>query len=243
MAAGYGRRAWNGPRTTPLGWWIAPTRLPYHARMTSLPASARLASNPVERRNFSERCEAFISRLSTRNWFWQKVCSLIWLPFAFRSGITMRRAGTNRFTAVLPFTRGNRNWYNAMAGAALLGNSEVAAGLFLFGRVGSDYIVVCKRMEYKFLRPCVGPAVYDIVPTQDLDERIRQGGEFNIDLEMDIRQQMKDHGKSKRVGRCMITFHCTPKSMMKARAMRKAKPTPRAGTGDAADTAATSDQA
>ena len=122
---------------------------------------------------------------------------------------------------LLPFTRGNRNWYNAMAGAALLGNSEVAAGLFLFGRVGSDYIVVCKRMEYKFLRPCVGPAVYDIVPLQDLDALIRKGGEFNIDLEMDIRQQVKDHGRQKRVGKCMITFHCAPKAMMKARALRK----------------------
>jgi hypothetical protein len=87
--------------------------------------------------------------------------------------------------------------------------------------VGSDYIVVCKRMEYKFLRPCVGPAVYDIVPLQDLDALIRKGGEFNIDLEMDIRQQVKDNGKKKRVGKCMITFHCAPKAMMKARMLRK----------------------
>jgi len=196
--------------------------------MTSLEAPARLSPIPAGKRTFGERCEAFISRLSTRNWFWQKVCSLIWLPFAFRSGITLRRAGANRFTAVLPFTRGNRNWYNAMAGAALLGNSEVAAGLFLFGRVGSDYIVVCKRMEYRFLRPCVGPALYDIVPQQDLEELVRTGGEFNIDLEMDIRQQVKDHGRQKRVGKCMITFHCTPKAMMKARAARKAAAAARA---------------
>ena len=191
------------------------------------------------KRTFGERVEAFISRLSTRNWFWQKVCSLIWLPFAFRSGITLRRATENRFTAVLPFTRGNRNWYNAMAGAALLGNSEVAAGLFLFGRVGSDYIVVCKRMEYKFLRPCVGPALYDIVPQQDLDELIRKGGEFNIDLEMDIRQQVKDHGRQKRVGKCFITFHCAPKAMMKARALRKAKAAERAEAEPSAPTSDT----
>jgi hypothetical protein len=189
--------------------------------MSSVEAPSNLAQLNAGKRTFNERCEAFISRLSTRNWFWQKVCSLIWLPFAFRSGITLRRAAENRFTAVLPFTRGNRNWYNAMAGAALLGNSEVAAGLFLFGSVGSDYIVVCKRMEYKFLRPCVGPAVYDIVPLQDLDALIRKGGEFNIDLEMDIRQQVKDQGKKKRVGKCMITFHCAPKTMMKARMLRK----------------------
>jgi hypothetical protein len=201
--------------------------------MSSVEARSTLAPVTAGKRTFGERCEAFISRLSTRNWFWQKVCSLIWLPFAFRSGITLRRATENRFTAVLPFTRGNRNWYNAMAGAALLGNSEVAAGLFLFGRVGSDYIVVCKRMEYKFLRPCVGPALYDIAPQQDLDELIRKGGEFNIDLEMDIRQQVKDHGRQKRVGKCFITFHCAPKAMMKARALRKASAAARASKGTA----------
>ena len=81
----------------------------------------------------------------------------------------MRRVDSNRFTALLPFSRANRNWYNAMAGAALLGNSEVAAGLFLFGKVGSDYFVVCKKMEYRFLRPCVGPALYDITAEQDID--------------------------------------------------------------------------
>ena len=170
-----------------------------------------------------ERAEAFISRLSTRNWFWQKVCSLIWLPFAFRSGITMRRVDSNRFTALLPFSRANRNWYNAMAGAALLGNSEVAAGLFLFGKVGSDYFVVCKKMEYRFLRPCVGPALYDITAEQDIDELVKVGGEFNINLAINIHQQMgKKHG-DKRVGRCQIVFHCTPKSMAKARALRKSQ--------------------
>jgi hypothetical protein len=77
------------------------------------------------RMSLTERMEAFVSRLSTRNNFWHKVCSLVWLPYAFRSGITMKRLGTDRFVAVLPFRRFNRNWYNAMAGAALLGNSEV----------------------------------------------------------------------------------------------------------------------
>ena len=34
------------------------------------------------------RLDDFISRLSTKNNFWHRVCSLIWLPFAWRSGIT-----------------------------------------------------------------------------------------------------------------------------------------------------------
>ncbi len=168
-----------------------------------------------------ERIERAISRLSTKNNFWHRVCSLIWLPYAFRSGITMKRLDSKRFSAVLPFKRVNRNWYNAMAGAALLGNSEVAAGMYLFSECGSDYIVVCKEMRYQFLRPCLGPAVYHVVNTEDVKERLTEGGEFNIALEMEIRQQLKKKGRELRIGRCFITFHCTPKSHMRDRALRR----------------------
>jgi len=168
-----------------------------------------------------ERFEAWVSRLSTRNWFWHKVCSLIWLPYAFRSGISMKRLDNRRFRAVLPFKRINRNWYNAMAGAALLGNSEVAAGMFLFSEIGGEYIVVCKEMRYKFLRPCLGPAVYEIVNSEDLQHKVAAGGEFNINLEMEIRQQLKKKGRELRVGRCEITFHCTPKSMIREKQERR----------------------
>lgn len=170
---------------------------------------------------FFARVEAFISRLSTRNNFWHKVCSLIWLPYAFRSGITMKRLGADRFVAVLPFRRFNRNWYNAMAGAALLGNSEVAAGMYLFAEVGSDYIVVCKQLNYRFLRPCYGPAIYNVVSSDNLKEKLATGGEFNIDLELEITQQLKSNGRQIRVGRCEITFHCTPKAMVRSRELRK----------------------
>jgi hypothetical protein len=176
------------------------------------------SATAVGKRSLFERVEAFISRLSTRNNFWHKVCSLIWLPYAFRSGITMKRLDTKRFAAVLPFKRINRNWYNAMAGAALLGNSEVAAGMYLFSECGSDYIVVCKEMKYRFLRPCLGPAVYHIVNTEDVKDKVAAGGEFNINLELEIRQQLKKRGKELRVGKCDITFHCTPKVMLKAKA-------------------------
>jgi hypothetical protein len=177
--------------------------------------------NHTQKQTLGQRIEAFISRLSTKNNFWHKVCSLIWLPYAFRSGITMKRLDSNSFSAVLPFKRINRNWYNAMAGAALLGNSEVAAGMYLFSECGSDYIVVCKEMRYRFLRPCMGPAVYTIVNSEDVREKIKAGGEFNIDLELEISQQMKKKGKTLRVGRCHITFHCTPKSHVRGRGRRK----------------------
>ncbi len=173
------------------------------------------------RRTLTQRLEAFISRLSTRNAFWQKVCSLIWLPYAFRSGITMRRLDPSSFTAVLPFRRFNRNWYNAMAGAALLGNSEVAGGLYLFAECGSDYIVVCKQLNYRFLRPCFGPAVYRVANAEDVKSKIAAGGEFNIELEMEISQQLHKNGRELRVGRCSITFHCTPKVLLQQKLERQ----------------------
>jgi hypothetical protein len=112
-----------------------------------------------------------------------------------------------------------------MAGASLLGNSEVAAGMFLFKHCGSDYAVVCKNMSYKFLRPCYGPAVYNVRDAEEvtlvLSELMNDRKEFNIDFTMDITQTLHKKGREIRVGRCEITFHCTPKSMIKDRAARR----------------------
>jgi hypothetical protein len=177
---------------------------------------------PKPRQTFTERIEAFISRLSTRSNFWHRVCSLIWLPYAFRSGIRMKQLDSNSFAAVLPFTRFNKNWYNAMAGAALLGNSEIAGGMYVFGICGGDYTVVCKNLQYRFLRPCLGPAIYRINPKEDIKGLIATGREFNITLEMDVLQQFTGKKSSeRRVGRCTAEFHVTPKTHAKARRERK----------------------
>ena len=87
------------------------------------------------KRTFMEWLEEKLCKLSTKNRFWHRLLSLIWLPFAFHSGIRMKQEG-NTFTAVLPFRRFNRNWYRAMAGAVLLGNSEIAGGSFVFKYCG-----------------------------------------------------------------------------------------------------------
>ncbi len=184
-----------------------------------------------------ERAEAFVSNLSTRNTFWNRVCSLIWLPYAFHSGITMSSNGTSH-RAVLPFRRFNKNWYNAMAGAALLGNTEIAGGNYVFKTCGGDYTVVCKHLTYRFLRPCLGPAEYNMTPLEDIDELVATGKEFNIAIRMDIVQVLMPVGKKKkevkvelkgetpakpkRVGRCTATFHVTPKAHHKAKRLRKA---------------------
>lgn len=175
-----------------------------------------------QKRSLFVRLEAFVSRLSTRNTFWHRVCSLIWLPYAFHSGIKMKRLDGQTFQAVLPFRRFNRNWYNAMAGAALLGNSEIAGGTYVFGFCGSDYTVVCKHLEYKFLRPCLGPAIYKITPKDDIEAQVASGEEFNAVLQMDIYQAITKPGaKERRVGRCTATFHITPKTQQRSKGRLK----------------------
>lgn len=188
---------------------------------------------PNRKRTLMDRIEAYISKLSTRNNFWHRVCSLIWLPFAFRSGIKMKRLDQKTFTAVLPFRRFNRNWYNAMAGAALLGNSEIAGGMYVFGVAGGDYTVVCKRMNfYEFLRPCYGPAVYKISPQEDIDALLAHRGEFNITIDLDIAQAITKPGeREKRVGRCSLTFHVTPKMHHKTKRERRPEPARLPGSG------------
>ena len=169
-----------------------------------------------------DRAEAFVSRLSSRDNFWRSICSLIWLPLAFFSGLQMKQLGEDKFAAVLPFRRFNRNWYRAMAGGALLANSEIAGGAYVFGICGGDYTVVCKNLNYTFLRPCYGPAVYRMKPRENIRKLVATGDEFNVVVDLDVTQQASRIGeKDKRVGRCEATFHITPKIQHKVRALRK----------------------
>ena len=169
-----------------------------------------------------DKLENKVARLSSRNNFWHRVCSYIWLPFAFRSGIRIQQISTDSFWAVLPFTRFNRNWYHAMAGAALLGNSEIAGGMFVFGKTGAEYTVVCKELHYKFLRPCVGPACYKVETREDIDQLIEEGGEFNTTLDIDVVQVVtKKDERERRVGKVEATFHVTPKDLVRQRRDRR----------------------
>lgn len=200
---------------------------------------SRPAATKVKKRRsgFVGRMEAWVSRLSTKNNFWHRVCSLFWLPYAFKSGIQMKRLDATTFTAVLPFRRFNKNWYNAMAGAALLANSEIAGGMYLFAEVGADYTVVCKELKYRFLRPCLGPAIYKITPLQDVKALVASHSEFNIELELDILQQRlpvpgKKRDRELRVGKCHVVFHVTPKAQHEAKERRR-----KAVAGDAEEPA------
>ena len=177
-----------------------------------------------QKQTWVDRVEAFISKLSVRDNFWNSVCSLIWLPLAFFSGIKMKQINPTTFAAYLPFRRFNRNWYRAMAGGALLANSEIAGGMYVFGVCGGDYTVVCKNLNYTFLRPCLGPAVYRMTPRGDINALVATKAEFNILMDMEILQQASRHGeRDKRVGRCEATFHVTPKVHHKVKRARKRK--------------------
>jgi hypothetical protein len=171
-----------------------------------------------------DKFEVFVSRLSMRDNFWHRICSLIWLPYAFFSGIKMKALDANTFSAVLPFRRFNRNWYSAMAGGALVANSEIAGGMYVFGMCGADYTVVCKQLNYTFLRPCVGPAIYKMTPREKIKPLLATKEEFNITLDLEIMQQVSRPGRrDKRVGRCEAIFHVTPKSHHKAKKARRAQ--------------------
>ncbi len=110
-----------------------------------------------------------------------------------------------------------------MAGAALLGNSEVAAGMFVFAECKSDFTVVCREMSYRFLRPCLGPAIYEVADTErvrkEIRDRMSDNVEFNLEMTLDVRQILrKTKEKAPRVGRCSIVFHCTPRDHAKEKA-------------------------
>lgn len=157
------------------------------------------------------RFEAWIERLAHKYKFIRKITSRLYLPIAFHSGLTMKKLDASTFTYVLPFRRFNRNFYDAMAGAALVANSEIAAGMYLFGELGGKWTVVCKQISYRFLRPCLGPAIYKVSTLEDVKAKIQAGIEFNIDLTLEILQQVSGRRRHPRVGRCEVTFHCAPK--------------------------------
>jgi acyl-coenzyme A thioesterase PaaI-like protein len=185
-------------------------------------AAAHRLRRLEEPKTWFDKVEAFVSRLSTRDNFWHSVCSLLWLPLAFFSGIKMKQIDAQTFAAYLPFRRFNRNWYRAMAGGALLANSEIAGGMYVFGVCGGDYTVVCKHLDYKFLRPCFGPAVYRMKARENIREMLDAATEFNITLDLDVLQQgFRPGERDKRVGQCVATFHVTPKVQHKRKAMRK----------------------
>src|SRR5689334_12384213 len=68
------------------------------------PVAARRVQPKAPRGGLYDKIEAFVSRLSMRDNFWNAICSLIWLPLAFFSGLRMKEVDENTFAAraILP---------------------------------------------------------------------------------------------------------------------------------------------
>ena len=193
-------------------------------------AAARAETPEGEPKGLWQRFYVWLDKLfsawSTKNNFLHRLMSYVFLPLAYRSGIKLRGRETPEaaFECVLPFSRFNKNWYQAMAGAALLANSEVAGGMSIFKECGGDYTVVCKELHYKFRRPCLGPAVYRCEPRADLEALVASGEEFNVTVDITVLQAVVADGeKEKKVGLCTAEFHVAPKSKFRARQAKLAE--------------------
>ena len=160
-----------------------------------------------------------LTELAIFNPFWRRFLSFFWMPFAWHSGIRLVRREGDTLSVLLPYRRPNRNWYGDMAGAALLGNAELAAGMILFEQCGADCVIVCRKMNFEFHANCTGPALYMARAKTDIGEKIAAGRPFECDLEMDVVQcgkGAKEPGR-KRVGSCEMSFTVTQKSYLPRR--------------------------
>ncbi|MDA7506049.1 hypothetical protein N9F44_00470 [Akkermansiaceae bacterium] len=166
------------------------------------------------------KVEQRLSNLCFNNNFWYKVLTTIYLPLAAKSKMMLGKQVGDVYETTLPFKRFNKNWYDAMAGAALLANTEVAGGMAIFKQVGEKYTVVCKEMHYKFRLPCQTDAIYRVKVLDDVKKLMRIKPEFNVLMQIDVMAEIKN--KMRKIGSSTITFHVAAKSLM-AQRIYKAK--------------------
>lgn len=160
-----------------------------------------------------------MTRMAIFNPFWRRILSFFWMPFAYQSGLRFIRRDGDTLHALLPFRRPNRNWYGDMAGAALLGNAELAAGMALFQECGADCVITCRRMNFDFKGSCTGPALYVARTKTDIAKKLDAGRPFECDVEMDV-HQCNRHSTlpgRKKVGHCDMTFSVTQKCFLPRR--------------------------
>lgn len=174
-------------------------------------------------RTWSDRnydyCERRLTQMAIFNPFWRRILSFFWMPFAYHSGIRLVARQGEALNVFLPYRRPNRNWYGDMAGAALLGNAEIAAGLILFERCGADCIIVCRKMSFEFRSSCTGAALYVVRATTDIGDKIAAGRPFECAMEMDVFQCESGTAQAskKRVGHCKMSFSVTQKNYLPRR--------------------------
>lgn len=166
------------------------------------------------------KVEAKLSKLCFENDFWYKILTFKYLPLASKSGMplgkwTTEPDGGEVYEAILPFKKFNKNWYNAMAGAAILANTEIAGGMAIFKLVGEQYTVVCKELSYKFRLPCQSEATYRVKILDDIHTLMKTKPEFNLQMQIEVIAEMKN--KMRKIGTSTVTFHVAAKSLMAQR--------------------------
>jgi hypothetical protein len=61
-----------------------------------------------------------------------------------------------------------------------------------------------------------------MTPRENIRQLLSVGEEFNVTLDMEVLQQVSTLGeRDKRVGKCQVTFHVTPKIQHKIKNARK----------------------
>ena len=166
------------------------------------------------------RLEGKLSKLCFENNFFYKILTWKYLPLASKAGMKLGKRHGDVYETVLPFKSFNKNWYDAMAGAALLANTEIAGGMAIFQYVGEKYTVVCKDLSYKFRLPCHSDATYRVKIMDDIHKLMKTKPEFNLRMEIDVLAEMRN--KVRKIGTSSVTFHIAAKSLM-AQRIHKAK--------------------
>jgi len=154
--------------------------------------------------------EIKLNKLSIKKPFLNRLLARIFMPFIARSGLKVNYDPDN-FYAYLPKKRFNSNWYGTQSGAAILGNSELAAGCYLFMLTQGEYRMVCTRLDYRFLLPSVDPVVYKVeLDHTDLEEKLAAGGKFMMDMTIKLYRAKSPTTTGKRIGSGKISFKVWP---------------------------------
>lgn len=153
--------------------------------------------------------EKKLNRASMKKTWISRFLSFFFMPLFYKSGLKINFDPENYF-AILPKKRFNINWYGTVAGSAILGNSELAAGSYLFMLTKGNYRMICKQLDYKFLLPSNDDIMFKTtLDKDDLFKKIATGEKFNISMTIKaFRAKNKKAGK--RIGSGIISFHVWP---------------------------------
>lgn len=154
--------------------------------------------------------EIRLNKLSIKKPFVNRLLARIFMPFIARSGLKVNYDPED-FYAYLPKKRFNSNWYGTQSGAAILGNSELAAGCYLFMLTHGEYRMVCTHLDYRFLLPSTDPVIYKLDLDQaELEEKLTTGGKFMMDMTIKLYRATTKTTTGKRIGSGKIRFKAWP---------------------------------